>query len=103
MGIQKCKNCGTKFKYKALLQPFWGFADPLQCSNCGTIHHVTWISRFTISILIMLPLFFNNAIRSLSTNILLLLLVYFVYLFILRALLPFIVRYGLKDTNIIKG
>ena len=102
MGIQECKKCGTKFKYKALLQPFWGQIQPLKCSNCETIHHLTKTSRFTIATLTMLPLFFMSGIRRFLPNIFLTLLAYLVYVFILRALFPFIIRYGLKDTNIIK-
>ena len=100
MGIQKCKNCGTKFKYKVLLKPLWGFPEPLQCSNCGTFHHVTWISRFAIAALTMLPLFFRKGIRSFS-HILLTWLAYLIYLAILKSLSPYILRYGLKDDNII--
>ena len=29
MGIQKCKNCGTKFKYKDILKQRGGVANPV--------------------------------------------------------------------------
>lgn len=79
MGIQKCKNCGTKFKYNTLLKPFLGIADHIQCSFCGAIHDVTCISRFAIPTFIILPVFFKNGILRLTPNILLSLLVYLVY------------------------
>lgn len=51
MGIQKCKNCGTKFKYKDLLKPLWGFPDPLICRNCGTPHELKQLSSFAVIVL----------------------------------------------------
>lgn len=102
MGIPKCKNCGTKFKYKALLKPLWGVANPVHCNNCGASHQVTWISRFAIPALILLPSFFKNGIRSFAPNILLTILAFIVYLVIIKALSPYMVRYKLVDSNMNK-
>lgn len=102
MGIQKCKNCGTKFKYNTLLKPLLGIADPVHCSNCGATHYVTWISRFVLPALIMFPVFFKNGILSFTPNISLSLLVYLVYIVIIKVLSPFILRYKLKDNDMNK-
>ena len=102
MGIQKCKKCGTKFNYKALLKPLWGVSEPLQCSNCRALHHVTWISRFAIQTLIMLPVFFKNGIRSFAPNYPLALLAYLVYFAIIKVLSPYLIRYKLVESTINK-
>ena len=102
MGIQKCKNCGTKFKYKDLLKQKGGVANPVHCNNCGASHDVTWISRFALPALIMLPVFFKNGIRSFAPNILFAYLAYLVYVVIIKALSPYILRYRLKDSNMNK-
>lgn len=102
MGIQKCKNCGTKFKYNTLLKPFLGIADPIHCSKCGATHYVTWISRFILPALIMLPVLFKNGILSFTPNKTLSVLVYIVYVAIIKVLSPYILRYKLKDNKMNK-
>lgn len=98
MGIQKCKDCGTRFEYNELMKPLGGYPHPLICSKCGASHKITPISRWGISALIMLPVFIMISLRP-DMNVLLRLLVYFVYLVISKALSPFILRYELEDKN----
>ena len=99
MGIQKCKKCGTKFKYTTLLKQLEGFTNPLHCSNCGAAHYVTLNSSIVHAALIMIPLFSRHSIRSLLPTLPLTLVVYLIYYIILKFLAPYILRYKLKDTN----
>lgn len=98
MGIQKCKNCGTKFEYKDLLKPWGGYPDPLICKNCGAHHALTPISRMIISVLVGLPIFFILFLSA-YMGILLRFLVYFIFIAIIKALSPFILRYELANGN----
>lgn len=99
MCIQKCKNCGKKFKYNSLLIPFLGIANFVQCSYCGATHYITWFSRFVIPAFIILPVLFKDGILSFTPNILLSLLMYLIYVAIIKVLSPYILRYKLKDNK----
>lgn len=96
MIIQKCKRCGTELKYKTIWKSMWSFDTSVNCSNCGSPHEATWVSRFASSALIILPVYIKNSIRTLENRplVYIVILVYFV---IIIALWPFIIRYKLKD------
>lgn len=96
MDINKCEKCGRKFEYKSLLKPVGGFTDPLLCNNCGAPHQPTLISRIALSALVMLPVFFGG-VRRLGSNIFIGILVYLVYLAIIKAISPYILRYKFND------
>lgn len=97
MGIQKCKNCGTEFKYMSLLRSFWFGKGYVECRNCGTLHSQIGVTRVAVYILIgVLPMIFKESIvRLLSPNIILILLLYFVYAVLIIVLIPYIIRYKL--------
>ena len=105
MGIQKCKNCGTKLKYKDLFKAV--FSDNvLHCINCRAFHKIALGSRAILMLLIILPSFITlfpestkEHIRStltLQTG----LLVALVYISIIIALSPYIFKYKLKDSKV---
>ena len=48
VGIQECRNCGTRFEYGELMKPLGGYPHPLICSNCGALHKITPISRWVL-------------------------------------------------------
>ncbi|MDY0236345.1 MAG: hypothetical protein RBR71_09965 [Gudongella sp.] len=97
MGIQKCKNCGTKFKYKDLLKSVLpAEAGYIKCRNCGTSHQITRLSSFIMSALILAPMFL---MISLTASRVLRLSVFAVWVVILGALSPYITRYKLKDSD----
>jgi CXXC-20-CXXC protein len=96
MSIQKCTNCGTSFKYKDLLKSLWPDTGYIKCKNCGASHQITRLSSFIFSALIILSGFL---ISSLTLNILLRLSVLAVWVVILGALSPYIIRYKLKEND----
>jgi len=73
-----------------------GFTDHLICRNCKAPHQSTLISRLAFSALIILPLFFGG-LRSLGSNIVMGFIIYLVYLALIKAISPYILRYKLKD------
>lgn len=68
MGIQKCENCGTKFKYKALLKIILG--KSLECRNCGAPHEMILSSRIVLSVLLIWPAFIKSFLLSVFSNLL---------------------------------
>ncbi|MDY0236562.1 MAG: hypothetical protein RBR71_11055 [Gudongella sp.] len=96
MGIQKCTNCGTSFKYKNLLKSLWPDTGYIKCRNCGTSHQITRLSSFIMSALILAPMFL---MISLTASRVLRLSVFAVWVVILGALSPYITRYKLKDSD----
>lgn len=68
MGIQKCENCGTKFKYKALLKVLLG--KSLECRNCGAPHEMILSSRIVLSVLLIWPAFIKSFLLSVFSNLL---------------------------------
>jgi CXXC-20-CXXC protein len=98
MVIQKCENCGTGFKYKSLLKSFWFGKGYVDCTNCGSQHSQIGISRVVFYVIIaILPIIFRKSIVSLlSPNIILILLLYFIYAVLIMVLIPYIIRYKLS-------
>lgn len=98
MVIQKCKNCAIDFKYKSLLKSFWFGKGYVECRNCGSLHSQIGITRVMFYVLIgILPIIFRESIVSfLSPNIILILLLYFIYAVLIIALIPYIIRYKLS-------
>lgn len=99
MGIQKCKNCGTRFQYKHLLKDPGGWNDPIHCNKCGASHYLIRTSNFIVALLVLLPMFLKDGIESLGPNFPLALLVYLVYAGIIKILSPYILKYKLKDKD----
>lgn len=97
MIIQKCKNCGTEFKYKTLLRVLLG--KSLECRNCGAFHEMMLSSRIILSVLLIWPAFIKSFLLNVFSNLILVFLAYIVYAIIILALSPYIFRYKLKDSN----
>lgn len=100
MKVQKCINCGTQFRYKSIQKSIWAGYKPIICFNCGAIHEFRFVYRILVSALIVLPIFFTQWIRSLAPNNLVHAVIYFGYLFVAIGLMPFVIRYRLKDNNL---
>ena len=95
MGIQKCRHCGTKFKYKALLKVLLG--KSLECRNCGVHHEMILSSRIVLSVLLIWPASIKSFLLSVFSNLTAVFLVYLVYAIIIMAVSPYLLRYKLKD------
>ena len=95
VGIQECKNCGTKFKYKDFFKLLWPKTS-VDCKNCGATHEITRLSSFFITALMLIPAF---SMINLLPSILLRLLVFFLWVVVLAVLSPFIARFKLKDNS----
>lgn len=106
MVIDKCKNCGSQFKYRDLLKGFFSLRNDLYCRNCGASHEMKLISRIIPILLILLPSFISiwsentrNFIRNAFPNFLSLVLMVLIYSAIIVGLSLLISRYRLKDNN----
>lgn len=105
MGMDMCKRCRTRFKYKDLLKGFFSFTNDISCGNCGVAHEMTLMSRIIPIILILLPSFLSiwsesirDSIRAFPNPMFLFLLVFF-YLALVIALSLFMSRYKLKKSK----
>lgn len=100
MRVQKCENCGTQFRYKSVQKSIWSGYKPVICFKCGAIHEFRFIYRLVVSTVIVLPIFFTGWISSFAPNHLVATLIYVGYLFVAIGLLPYVIRYRLKDDNL---
>lgn len=103
MKIQRCKECASKFSYTDVLDSLcWGY-KPLYCRNCGEEHKLKICYILMLVILLSLPLLLIKQIHNLalilSLKILLAVLSYIVYMVIIVALYPFIIRYKTKENR----
>lgn len=106
MVIDKCKNCGSQFKYRDLLKEFFSLRNDLYCRNCGANHEMKLISRIIPIFLILLPSFISiwsedvrSSIRSIFPNLMSLIIGVLIYSAIIVGLSLLISRYRLKDNN----
>lgn len=103
MKIQRCKECGSKFSYTDVLDSVcWGY-KPLYCKNCGKEYKLKMWYIFMLVILLSLPLLLINQIHNLalllSLKMLLAVLSYIIYMVIIVAFYPFIIRYKTKENR----
>lgn len=96
MRFQKCKNCGTKFIYRALWESFMGGDKSIICSNCGAEHALKSGARLTYAILISLPILFRGVILRFAP---LSLLVFLVYGVAIVSLFPYMLLSKFKGFN----
>lgn len=99
MLFQKCIKCGVKFKYRDISKQLWRELSDVKCNNCGAAYKMIWMNRLFLQFLIILPMFFKNGIRSMGPNLPISVLIYLVYLAIIIALSPFILRFKLNEIN----
>ena len=100
MKVQKCINCGTQFRYKSVQKSIWAGYKPIICFNCGAIHEFRFVYRLVVSVLIVLPIFFNQWISDIAPNLLVHTAMYFGYLFAAIGAMPYLIRYRLKNDNL---
>ncbi|WP_422484933.1 TIGR04104 family putative zinc finger protein [Gudongella sp. DL1XJH-153] len=100
MKVQKCINCGTQFRYKSIQKSIWSGYKDIICFNCGAIHEFRTIFRISVSVLIILPVFFTRFVNSVTPTILWASLMYFGYLFVVIGVIPYVIRYRLKINNL---
>lgn len=98
MGIQKCKKCKTQFSYMDLIKIFLFGKGELKCKNCGALHSQIGLGRMIFLILIIvIPISFQQLIvKLLGPGMAKISIVFLVYVFIVVALIPFIIKYELK-------
>ncbi|MGM0396760.1 MAG: TIGR04104 family putative zinc finger protein [Bacillota bacterium] len=102
MHVQKCENCGAQFRYKSIQRSIWSGYKDIICFNCGAIHEFRTIFRIIVSVLIVLPVFFTGFVNSVAPTILSASAIYFGYLFVVIGLIPYGIRYRLKENNLKK-
>ena len=100
MKVQKCISCDTQFRYKSIQKSIWSGYKPIICFNCGAIHEFKFIYRLVVSVLIVLPIFFTRWISSVAANLLVHAAMYFGYIFMAIGVMPFLIRYRLKNDNL---
>lgn len=56
--MQKCEKCHRSFSWSEIYKSFWGLAGykSIECANCGSIHKITILGRFTFVGLTILPM-----------------------------------------------
>lgn len=59
--LQKCKHCGTAFKYKRVQKAFWSGQKVFVCENCGSKHKLT--NYGILPFIFILPMFFMGIPR----------------------------------------
>lgn len=104
MPMQKCKNCGTKFRYNDLLKSFFSTTKELPCRNCGALHERRIISSVILNLFLVVPalvLIWSEPARIFirSSKFFLLLLAILLYSAIVILLSLFVTPYKLKDKN----
>ncbi|PFA67719.1 hypothetical protein CN378_09345 [Bacillus sp. AFS015802] len=53
--MQKCTVCKNQFQWKELLFSIWSSYKPIECSQCGKRHTISFGSKFLVSFLIIVP------------------------------------------------
>ncbi|MCC5802284.1 TIGR04104 family putative zinc finger protein [Rossellomorea vietnamensis] len=53
--MQKCHVCSNQFKWKEIVFSIWGSYKPIECSQCGKRHTINFVSKFIVSLLIIVP------------------------------------------------
>ncbi|ABR48026.1 hypothetical protein Amet_1857 [Alkaliphilus metalliredigens QYMF] len=92
MKLQGCKNCETKFSYKAIQRAFFSKTEKrFKCENCGTEHKLKRDYHRIISIIVVLPMFLHWFLISLDR--LLVLSITIAYVIAIILLIPNIVKY----------
>ncbi|MGE8082036.1 TIGR04104 family putative zinc finger protein [Peribacillus loiseleuriae] len=95
MNLQKCDKCNTQFKWSKIYKSSF-LAYRLQCSQCGTKHKITFLSRIIISLLIGLPLWIfgiTTILDGLSVSNFYIFSVVIIYPVLISLSFPFLMKY----------
>lgn len=108
MSIQKCENCGAKFKYTIIFKALFRAGELrknkiIQCRNCGTNYNFKIASRIIFNMLLILPMiimpFLIPYFPILKGNLLIFIIGYLIYMIPVIILTPFIFKYRLDKTD----
>lgn len=58
MGLQKCFKCHHRFSWGKIFKSNIFMYKPIQCSQCGTEHRITFLSRIVAAVVLVLPMYF---------------------------------------------
>ncbi|WP_179295490.1 TIGR04104 family putative zinc finger protein [Bacillus sp. FJAT-45350] len=99
MSKQKCTKCEHDLSWKAIQGSFLRGYRPISCPECGTEHKVKEHSKLIVAVLVAFPpVFFILVLASaFGLTAYQSLLGVFVYLMLIVALIPMIVRYELAE------
>jgi CXXC-20-CXXC protein len=91
--LQKCEKCNSSFSWSKIFKSYKWDYGPFVCDNCGTIHKITILGRFTIVAVSILPMqiFYYSLIPF--DDIFLTIGVGFLIAMIGLLLSPYVVRY----------
>jgi CXXC-20-CXXC protein len=96
--LQKCNVCKEQFKWKELLFSIWRSYKPIECSHCGKRHAISFVSKFFVSFLIVIPaVVFGLLIapeQGLSKPVTFVIIV--LMAFVISLFLPLLVKYEYK-------
>ncbi|KHE73238.1 TIGR04104 family putative zinc finger protein [Halobacillus sp. BBL2006] len=53
--MQECEICGTPFKWGEFFRANW-FYSVISCRKCGKAYHITFSSRFIMTVLTIVPM-----------------------------------------------
>lgn len=91
--MQKCEKCNAAFSWSKILKSYKWTYGLLKCDNCGTKHKITILSRFTVAVLTILPMYIFFYFLISFENLFALIGVAFLLATPGFLLSPFVVRY----------
>ena len=96
--MQNCEACKSQFQWKDILFSIWKSYKPIECSQCGRKHTITFGSKYLVIFLIIIPSVIFGLIISpnlgLSKPVTFGIIV--VLAFLISLILPFFVKYESK-------
>jgi|SRR5690554_5555054 CXXC-20-CXXC protein len=97
--MQKCENCGTKFKYKNVQLSLLLGGQLIYCDICDTHYNGKIRYKLTFAILVALPILFIYFIRDSITSIPSVMWLYIIYAILIVMIMPFIIKYKVVETK----
>ncbi|KOO51528.1 TIGR04104 family putative zinc finger protein [Viridibacillus arvi] len=99
MWLQNCEKCKFQFNWSKIFKSIWAAYRPIQCSQCGTKHRITFTSRTLISLLTIPPMmiFGSSLLNKWSLSISYTVLIMIIYGVLLSVVFPYLVKYSSDD------
>ncbi|WP_369430367.1 TIGR04104 family putative zinc finger protein [Clostridium tagluense] len=93
--MQRCKNCSTQFKWKAIIKSMWNYYAPVECDKCKTKHSISFIYRCILASSCALPLLFREYLFILGKSYFM--FIYIAWITIMICISPFYLSYNNKN------